>query len=129
MVRVTPMSSSLGDFIVTDDGETLYFFAEFDDGYDLWKTDLRKHETSMVKKLGYRHRSIQTDKDGNTLYLLGSDGLGKMSVSSETIKPIKYSATMKIDPKAEREYMFNYVKQEEAARFYEKTCTVSTGKP
>ena len=120
MVRVTPMSSSLGDFIVTDDGETLYFFAEFDDGYDLWKTDLRKHETSMVKKLGYRHRSIQTDKDGNTLYLLGSDGLGKMSVSSETIKPIKYSATMKIDPKAEREYMFNYVKQEEAARFYEK---------
>jgi tricorn protease len=71
MVRVTPMSSSLGDFIVTDDGETLYFFAEFDDGYDLWKTDLRKHETSMVKKLGYRHRSIQTDKDGNTLYLLG----------------------------------------------------------
>ena len=76
----------------------LYFFAEFDDGYDLWKTDLRKHETSMVKKLGYRHRSIQTDKDGNTLYLLGSDGLGKMSVSSETIKPIKYSATMKNRP-------------------------------
>lgn len=119
MVRVTPMSSALGDFIVTDDGETLYFFAKFDDGYDLWKTDLRKRETSMAKKLGYRYRSIQTDKDGNTLYLLGSDGLGKMGISSESIKTIKYSATMKIDPQAEREYMFDYVKREEAARFYE----------
>lgn len=120
MVRVTPMSSDLGDFIITDDGETLYFFAEFDDGYDLWKTDLRKRETSLAKKLGYRYRSIQTDKDGNTLYLLGSDGMGKMGVASETVKPIKYSATMKIDPQSEREYMFDYVKREEGARFYDK---------
>jgi C-terminal processing protease CtpA/Prc len=120
MVRVTPMSSDLGDFTVTNDGETLYFFAEFDKGYDLWKTDLRKQETSLAKKLGYRMRSIQTDKEGKTLYLLGSDGMGKMTISSESIKPIDYSATMKLDAQAERDYMFNYVKQEEAARFYDK---------
>ena len=120
IVRVTPMSSSLGDFMITKDGDVLYFFAKFDDGYDLWKTDLRKHETSMAKKLGYKYRRMETDKEASAIYLLGSDGLGKMTIGSESIKPITYSAVMKIDPQAEREYMFDYVKQEEAARFYEK---------
>ena len=57
------MSSSLGDFIVTDDGETLYFFAEFDDGYDLWKTDLS--ETRNINGQETRLPSpLNTDRQG-----------------------------------------------------------------
>lgn len=120
IVRLTPMSSNLGDFAITKDGETLYFFVRFDDGFDLWKTDLRKRDTSLAKKLGYNLRSMQTDKEGKTLYFLGGDGMAKMTVSGETVKPIKYSGTMTVDPAAEREYMFDYVKREEGDRFYQK---------
>jgi len=34
--------------------------------------------------------------------------------------PITFSAILKLDPAAEREYMFDYVKQEEKERFYNK---------
>ncbi len=86
---------------------------------DLWKLDLRKREPSIAKKLNTGMRSLSFDKDGKTMFLLGSRGMSKMAVSSEKITPITYSAVMKLDPAAEREYMFNYVKQEEKNRFYD----------
>lgn len=118
IVRLTPFSSDLGDSYVTDDGETLYFLASVDDGYDLWKTKLRKGETELAKKLGLGGVSLQPDADGKNLFLLGSGTMRKMNLSSDKITPISYSAWMKLDPAAEREYMFDYVAREEAQRFY-----------
>ncbi len=121
IVRVTPASSDINDFIVTADGENLYYLTAFQDKYDLWKTNLRKNETSMVSKLNTSSRHLQLDKKGEVMFILGSDGMSKMTVSSESIKPITYSAVMKLDPRAERDYMYNYVKQEVKNRFYETT--------
>lgn len=119
VVRLTPNSSDMADFAITPDGETLYYMASFEDGYDLWKLDLRKREPSIAKKLNSGSRRLSFDKDGKNMFLLGSRGMSKMSLSSEKNTPITYSAVMKIDPAAERDYMFNYVKQEEKNRFYD----------
>ena len=121
IVRVTPASSDINDFIITTDGENLYYLTAFQDKYDLWKTNLRKRETAMVSKLNTSGRHLQLDKKGDVMFILGPDGMSKMTVSSESIKPITYSAVMKLDPKAERDYMYNYVKQEVKNRFYETT--------
>ena len=83
IVRVTPNSSSLGGLIVTKDGETLYYLTSFDDGYDLWKIDLRKRDARMVNKLGGYAMDLQSDKDGNAIYLLGGGSMKKMSLPSE----------------------------------------------
>ena len=42
ILRLTPVSSELGDAFITSDGETLYYMSAFEGGYDLWKKDLRK---------------------------------------------------------------------------------------
>lgn len=118
IVRVTPNSSSLGGLIVTKDGETLYYLTSFDDGYDLWKIDLRKRDARMVNKLGGYAMDLQSDKDGNAIYLLSGGSMKKMSIPSESMKPISFSAVMELDPAAEREFMFDYVKQEAKQRFY-----------
>ena len=121
IVRVTPASSDISDFAVTKDGENLYYLSAFQDRYDLWKTNLRKHETAMVSKMNTSGRRMQFDKSGDNLFLLSEDGMSRMPVSSESIKPITYSAVAKLDTKAERDYLYNYVKQEVKNRFYETT--------
>ena len=114
IVRVTPMSSSLSSAIVSKDGETLYFTASFEDAYDLWKCDLRKKETKLVSK-GAGRGDLAADALGKTLFLLGST---LKKIDGDNLKPIAFSAELKIDRAAERSYMFDYVASEEQKRFY-----------
>lgn len=114
IVRLTINSSRMGDAILTKDGETLYYLAAFEGGMDLWKMDVRKRETKLVSK-GAGSGSFTTDGEGKTIFLLGS-AMKKMD--GDSFKPITYSAEMKLDHAAEREYMFNYVYREEQQRFY-----------
>ena len=104
IVRLTPNSSNLGDAIVSKDGESLYYFAAFEGKPDLWKMDLRKHETKLLSKGG--SGSLQMDKDGN-LYSLGNSMM-KIEKGDKTT-PITYNAQMKLDLAAEREYMLRHV--------------------
>ena len=107
IVRLTPNSSRLGDAIVSKDGESLYYFSAFEGAPDLWKMDLRKHETKLLSK-GNRggSGSLQMDKEGN-LYSLGSTMM-KIEKGDKT-KAITYNAQMKLDLAAEREYMLRHV--------------------
>ena len=107
IVRLTPNSSRLGDAIVSKDGESLYYFSAFEGAPDLWKMDLRKHETKLLSK-GTRggSGSLQMDKEGN-LYSLGSTMM-KIEKGDKT-KAITYNAQMKLDLAAEREYMLRHV--------------------
>ena len=104
IVRLTPNSSRLGDAIVSKDGESLYYFSAFEGAPDLWKMDLRKHETKLLNKGG--SGSLQMDKDGN-LYSLGSN-MKKIEKDDKTTA-ITYNAQMKLDLAAEREYMLRHV--------------------
>jgi tricorn protease len=104
IVRLTPNSSRLGDAIISKDGESLYYFSAFEDKPDLWKMDLRKHETKLLSKGG--SGSLQMDKDGN-LYSLGSSMM-KIEKGDKTTA-ITYNAQMKLDMAAEREYLLRHV--------------------
>ena len=116
IVRLTPNSSNLSDYYVTKDGSTLYYITSFEDGYDLWKKDLRKGDVSQVKKLGPSGFGIQADKEEN-LYLAGSS-VKKFNPKSKEVKPISVSGKVKIDPAAEREAMLDYLANEARERFY-----------
>lgn len=118
IVRLTPNSSDLGSAVISKNGETLYYFSAFEDGYDLWKMDLRKKDTRLLHKMGAGWTNIEMDKDGKNLFLLGGNTMQKMSTDAESLKPISYQATMKMDLAAEREYMFNHVYKQEQKRFY-----------
>ncbi|MFC4666326.1 S41 family peptidase [Falsiporphyromonas endometrii] len=118
IVRLTPNSSDLGDAIITSDGKTLYYFAAFEGGYDLWSHDLRKKSTQLLKKLDGRWSIFKMDKDGKNIFILGSSPQ-KMDAATASLKPISYDAEMTIDRAAERKAMFEEVKREEAMRFYE----------
>ena len=114
IVRLTPNSSSLGDAILSKDGESLYYLASFEGGYDLWKMDLRKKETKLVTK-GAGSGHFTTSADGKTIFLLGRNF---KKLDGDKFKPISWSARIKVDHKAEREYMFDYVYREAKRRLF-----------
>ena len=115
IVRITPNSSSLGSATLSADGETMYYTASFEGGFDLWKMDLRKKETKLISKSAGSGRFAHSG-DGKTIFLLGSS-LKKLD--GDSFKPVDFSAELKIDHAAEREYMFDYVQREEKNRFYD----------
>lgn len=120
IMRLTPYSSDLSDAIVTSDGETLYYLCSFEDGYDLWKLPLRKREPKLASKVNAQSRvSLQADKDGKNIFLLGSK-MQKLDTKNDKLTAISATAKQQVDVAAEREAMFDYVTVEEAARFYKK---------
>lgn len=118
VVRLTPNSSNLGSTIISKDGETLYYLASFEKGFDLWKMDLRKKETKLLHKMDAGWASMQLDKEGKYLFLLGGKEMQKMEVSSGKLTPINYHAALKMDLAAERAYMFDHVYKQQQKRFY-----------
>ena len=115
-VRLTPASTSIADAILSKDGETLYFIAAFENDYDLWKRKLRKSDDlKRAASLG-APGSFEMDKDGN-LYVVGRQ-VKKIDGKTEKVTPVKFAASMKLDPAKEREYMLRHVYNEERERFY-----------
>ena len=53
--------------------------------------------------------SMEMDKSGKNLFLLGGKAMQKMDVASNELKPGQLSGTSKMDLAAEREYMFDHV--------------------
>ena len=119
IVRLTPNSSSLASAILSKDGEQLYYLSSFEGGFDMWKMDLRKHETKLLHKMDAGWGNMELDKEGKNLFVLGAGTLQKMDTGSDALKPISYKAVMKMDRAAEREYMFDHVCKQEKKRFYE----------
>ncbi len=115
IVRLTPNSSSLSDFILSKDGEKLYYLSEFEDGYDLWEKNLIKGDVSLLKKLNSRPARMVADKDGD-IFLIGRN-VKKFSPKDKSVKNVSTAATMKIDEAAEREVMLDFVENEARERF------------
>ncbi len=118
IVRLTPNSSNMGSTIISKDGETLYYLAAFEGGFDMWKMNLRKKETKLLHKMDAGWATMEMDKDGKNLFLLGGRSMQKMDMGSNELKPVSYRAAMKMDLGAEREYMFNHVYKQQQKRFY-----------
>lgn len=116
IVRLTPNSSEISDFILSQDGETLYYLSAFEGGYDLWKKDLRKGDVSLVKKLDAAGFMMIPDNDGN-IFLSGSQ-VKKFNPKSNDMKNVSISGTLRLDRAKEREAMLNYVETEARERFY-----------
>ena len=104
IVRLTPFSGEIADAYVDNEGDNLYFVMKVDEGYDMWKKNLRKGDVAMFKKMG-GPVGIQADAAGKNLLLMGSS-LRKMSLPGGNMSNISFTANQEIDPAKEREYMY-----------------------
>ena len=118
ILRLTPNSSQLGDALLNKAGDKLYYLASFEDGYDLWESDLRTKSTKLLQKLNGGSGRLTMDSEGKELFLFGR-ALQKISLSGGRQSTIAFRAEMLLDRAAEREYMFDRVRRQIEKRFYE----------
>lgn len=118
IVRLTINSSSLSDYVITPDGEKLYYLASFEKGYDLWVNEIRKNETKLLVKLNGRAGSLVLDKDGKNLFVISSTGIAKIDIARGSRTNVSFAADMTLDAAAEREYMFEHVYRTVKNKFY-----------
>ena len=117
-VRLTIHSSSLGDAVLSKDGDKLYYLARFEKGMNLWSTDLRTKDTKMALKLDAGYGSLTWDKERKNLYLLSGGRISKIEPESGKRENVNISGEMNYDAAAERQYMFDHAWIRTNAVFY-----------
>lgn len=116
VVRLTGNSSHLGDAVLSVTGDTIYYQSRFEDGFDLWRHDLREEKTEKVLK-GVSG-AMYLDKDLKNIFVAGGKGIQKIEFASAKAKPIDYEADFNYRPYEEREYIFNHIWKQVKDKFY-----------
>ena len=117
ILRLTANSSHLGDAILTPGGDTLYYQASFEDGYDLWMQNTREQKTELVMKdIGVGN--LVADKNFKHLYLV-SKGIKKLDLSKHKQETVAFEAPFNWKPYQERQYLFDHVWRQVKDKFYD----------
>jgi len=116
--KLTTHTSSANDWLLSKDGEKLYYLTVFDKGNDLWVTELRTKETRLLAKLGVRNPSMELSSDGKFIFLLADGKAMKIVVESGKSEPLKTSGEMLINNTAEKNYIFDHAWRQLKEKFY-----------
>ena len=116
--RVTRHSASMGDYYLTPEMDKLYYIARFEKGGDLWMLDLKKgDERIVVKDFGYG--ALTPDSTGKKLFSLSNGQLKIFNTANNDVKIVNFAAESDFSPLAEREYIFDHMKQQVKDKFYD----------
>jgi tricorn protease len=117
--RLTIHSSQLAGGLISKDGEKLYYVCRFEKGYDLWTHDFYTKETKIFQKLGAGSvHSLQMDKEGKHIFLVANGQPVKIDVAGNKKDNITINADFRLDPTAERGYIFEHAWRQVAEKFY-----------
>jgi tricorn protease len=118
--RLTLHSAALSDMELSKDGETLYYLARFEKGYNLWSTALRTRETKMLASLDAQSAEMHWDKEQKFLFLLADSKIMKLDPTAASPKPetLTLNGDLMLDVAAERAFMLEHVWRRTQKTFY-----------
>ena len=115
--RLTVNSSRLGDAILSSTGDTLYYQAVFEDGFDLWRHDLLEDKTEIVlKNIGSGR--LSADKKLKNLYLNSRGAIKKVEIGKGKSSNIDFETIFNYRPYGERQNLFEHIWQQVKDKFY-----------
>lgn len=125
--RLTLMSASVGDFVLTPDGEALVYTANVDNEWGLWVNKVRDRSTTKAMSLGRsRPGELYVLKSGKSVILRHNGGkISKIDLGSAlsggkaSPKSIPFAAEMIIDGPGERAYIFEHSWRQTLRKFYD----------
>jgi len=117
-LRLTTHTSDAVDWLLSKDGEKLYYLSQFEKGYDLWMTETRTKETRLFAKLGAKYGGMELSADGKYIFLLGDGRITKIDASSGKAEPLGINGEMALKDAEEKAYIFDHVWRQIKAKYY-----------
>ena len=126
--RLTINSSLLSDYILSKDGENLYYLAKYENGYDLWQTETRTHDTKVLAHLDAKQGgTLAIDTAGKTIFVLAGGKISKIDIGDKKdntkqnadIKEIPIKANFTLDGEGERNYIFEHTWRQVAKKLFD----------
>jgi Tol biopolymer transport system component/C-terminal processing protease CtpA/Prc len=116
--RLTLHTSPANDWVLSKDGEKLFYLTAFDKGNDLWVTEPRKKETKLLAKLGAKSATMELSSDGKFLLVLADGKPTKVETEAGKSEPVKVGGEMVLKEDDERRYVFDHVWRQFREKFY-----------
>lgn len=107
-MRLTVHTSAASDYVLSKDGEKLFYLTNFEKGNDLWVTELRTRETKLFNKLGANNTSMELSQDGKFLFIVADGRAMKVDAESGKTEPIGVNTEMVLNYSAEKAYIFDH---------------------
>jgi tricorn protease len=117
-LRLTTHTSDAADWLLSKDGEKLYYLSKFEKGYDLWVTELRTKETKLFAKLGARFAGMELSRDGKFIFVLAEGRITRIDAESAKMEPIGISGEMALKEGDEKAYIFDHAWRQMKEKFY-----------
>lgn len=118
-IRITINSGNISDYMLSSDGEKLYFIARMEKGYDLWMTNVRTKETKLVAKLDGGPGGMSISKDGKNLFVLSDGRIVKVDADQGRVSPVTVNGEMVLKAEQERAYIFDHAWRQVGKKFYD----------
>jgi len=120
-LRLTIYTSPASDWVLSKDGEKLFYLTSFDKGNDLWVTETRTKETKLLSKLGVKNSAMELSNDGKFLFLLADGKAMKVETENGKSEPLKVGGEMVLKAADERNYIFDHAWRQFKEKFYLET--------
>ncbi len=119
-LRLTINSGNISDYIMSADGERLFFLARMEKGYDLWMTNARTKETKLVAKLDGGPAGMDVSKDGKTIFVVSDGRIVKVEPDlPKPPSPVQVNGEMVLKADLERAYIFDHAWRQVTKKFYD----------
>ncbi|MFB6340215.1 S41 family peptidase [Saccharicrinis sp. FJH62] len=116
--KLTVNTSSAADFLLSKDGDKLYYLTKFEGKYNLWETELRTKKTKEIAKIGGSRVSMDLSKDGDFILVLSDGKPIKVDTKDGKTKSISTSSEMVLRKDLERKYIFDHAWRQVKEKFY-----------
>lgn len=116
--RLTLHTSPASDWVLSKDGEKLFYLTRFEKGNDIWVTELRTKETKPYFRLGADNASMELSADGKYLFVLADGKTMKVDAESAKPDPINVNSEMVLKQAEEKAYIFDHSWRQLKEKFY-----------
>ncbi|MBP3472098.1 MAG: PD40 domain-containing protein [Paraprevotella sp.] len=118
-IRLTPYSTSIGDFVLSKDATKLYYVAPHEGHGALWVQHLKEYRNEL-KNRNMDWASLDVDGDVKFAYYASGGRIRKMEVENGNVSDISFETFSTHRPAEVRKYLFNHIWKQTKDKLYVK---------
>ncbi len=116
--RLTVHTSDLNDWLLSKEGDKLFYLTSFEARNNLWVTDLKTKETKLFSRINSGRTSMELSDDGKFIFVLADGKPLKIDIADGKSTPINTSGEMILQTDRERSYIFEHCWRQVREKFY-----------